>query len=320
MPEKAATPPTADPRIAALLAAFCCILWGSAYPAIKLGYAYLSIATDELPAKFLFAGFRFLLAGLIVLALARSRGSSIAIRGRGLTARVLGLGLAQTGLQYAFFYIGVANTSGAKASVVNSLGSFFSAILAHFIYADDRLNPRKSLGCLLGFAGVLAVNWSGDLLFNWKLGGEAFVAIAAFVLSAASLWGRSLSRRIDPVVLTGWQLATGGLALVALGYACGGSLGPFSLNAALDLVYLALLSSVAFTIWTVLLRNNKVTSITIFNFLIPVSGVALSALILHDAIFEWRYLAALIAVCFGIALVNLGGGKKTRIKAPSSPA
>ena len=313
-PNRTAYPRTSDPRIAALLAAFCCLLWGSAYPAIKTGYSLLSIAVDDLAGKFLFAGYRFALAGLIVLVIVGISGKSVAIRGRGNVLQAIGLGLAQTGLQYAFFYVGVANTSGAKSSVVNSMGSFFSVLLAHFIYADDRINVRKALGCLLGFAGVVAVNWSGDLLFDWKLRGEGFVIIAAFVLSAASLWGRHLSMRLDPMVLTGWQLFTGGVALIGAGLAMGGRIGPFSLAAALDLVYLALLSSVAFTIWTILLRNNKVTSITVFNFLIPVSGVALSALILHDAVLEWRYLAALLAVGGGIALVNSGGRRSMMAK------
>ena len=299
-----------DPRLASALAAFCCLLWGSAYPAIKTGYELFAIGTADIPAKLLFAGLRFAAAGVIVLAYCLVTGKSIAVRGKGEALRILGLGLAQTAIQYTFFYIGVANTSGSKSSVVNSTSTFFSAILAHFLYADDKLSRRKALGCAVGFLGVLAINWSGELLFEWKFMGEGFVVIAALVISAAPLWGRKLSRRIDPMVLTGWQLLSGGLILAGAGAALGGDLGPWSLGAGLDLGYLALLSSVAFTIWTILLRDNKVTAITIFQFLIPVSGVLLSALFLGDSILEWRYLAALIAVSAGIVLVNSGAAKK----------
>ncbi len=300
-------PPTANPRVAAALAGFCCLLWGSAYPAIKTGYALFGIGTADVPSKLLFAGIRFAAAGAIVLAIALASGRSLALRGRTDALRVLALGLVQTALQYAFFYVGVANTSGSKASVVNSTSTFFSALLAHFLYTDDRLNRRKALGCLVGFAGVVAVNWSGDLLFDWKLEGEGFVVLAGLVISAASLWGRHLSQRIDPMVLTGWQLLAGGTALTALGAAAGGSFGPVGLAGFLDLAYLAVLSSVAFTVWTMLLRDNKVTSVTVYQFLVPVSGVALSALALGEGVLEWRYLAALAAVSAGIVLVNAGG-------------
>jgi drug/metabolite transporter (DMT)-like permease len=311
MTQRPPAPRSSDPLTAALLAAFCCLLWGSAYSAIKIGYELLSIASGDLAGKFLFAGCRFVLAGLFVLAIAKVSGRKLALGGWSEILSVAGLGLVQTGLQYSFFYVGLANTSGAKASVMNSMGSFFSAILAHFLYRNDKLDLRKTVGCILGFAGVVAVNWSGDLLFDWRLDGEGFIAISALVFAAASLWGRRLSMRIDPMVLTGWQLLTGGSSLAVMGFALGGQLGPFSLAAILDLVYLATLSAVAFTIWTILLRNNKVTSITVFYFLIPVSGVILSVLVLGDSVFEWRYLVALAVVSGGILLVNMGGKRKT---------
>ena len=53
-----------------LSAAFCCLLWGSAYPAIKSGYEIFQIATDDIPSKIVFAGYRFLFAGLLLLLLA----------------------------------------------------------------------------------------------------------------------------------------------------------------------------------------------------------------------------------------------------------
>src|SRR5690606_6429065 len=50
------------------LATLCCLLWGSAYPAIKGGYALLGVAASDTAAQMLFAGWRFLLAGVILLA------------------------------------------------------------------------------------------------------------------------------------------------------------------------------------------------------------------------------------------------------------
>lgn len=45
------------------LATLCCLLWGSAYPAVKIGYVLFDI--DTTGAQVLFAGYRFSLAGII---------------------------------------------------------------------------------------------------------------------------------------------------------------------------------------------------------------------------------------------------------------
>src|SRR3546814_20482177 len=68
------------------------------------------------------------------------------------------LGLTQTGLQYIFFYVGLSYTTGVKASILNATGTFFSVLLAHFIYKNDRLSHNRILWCLVGFVGVMAVN------------------------------------------------------------------------------------------------------------------------------------------------------------------
>ena len=54
-----------------------------------------------------------------------------------------------------FFYIGLAYATGVKSSIMNATGTFFSVLLAHFIYKNDRLSFNKALGCMIGFAGVL---------------------------------------------------------------------------------------------------------------------------------------------------------------------
>ncbi len=63
------------------------------------------------------------------------------------------LGATQTALQYVFFYIGVANTTGVKSSIMNSTVTFFSVILAHYIYKNDKLSMQKIMGCIVGFIG-----------------------------------------------------------------------------------------------------------------------------------------------------------------------
>lgn len=293
------------PHVVLVLATLCCLLWGSSYPSIKTGYALLGIALHDVPSKLVFAGYRFLIAGACLLLLARLLGKPVFRLDRAKLGRLTLLGLAQTALQYVFFYIGLAYTSGVRASILNATTTFFSVLLAHFIYRNDQLSGRKSLGCLLGFGGVLVVNLNGSgLAGGFTLHGEGFIVIAAFVLSAASIYGKHVSGGMDAMVMTAWQLAIGGLALLAGGYVSGGTAGDMSLAPALLLMYLALLSAAAFTLWSLLLKYNPVGMVSVYAFLVPVFGAALSALFLGETVLEWKNLAALVLVCVGVWMVT----------------
>ena len=294
-----------DRKVVVALALLCCLLWGSSYPAIKSGYAWFGIAADDVPTKLVFAGWRFLWAGLVLLALSLVTRKSVWGLGKGAARQLVVLGLAQTTLQYVFFYIGLAYTTGVKGSIMNATGTFFSVLLAHWIYHNDRLSHAKLWGCLVGFSGVMVVNLGrGSFDLDFTLLGEGFVVIAAFVLAAASIYGKQVSQRMDSVVMTGWQLAIGGAALLAIGWASGGALSGFSVASTVLLVYLALLSSAAFSLWSLLLKHNRVSQITIFNFTVPIFGAVLSAIFLGEVLLEWKNLLALVLVCCGIWLVT----------------
>ena len=294
-------------------ATLCCLLWGSSYPAIKSGYELFHIATNDIPSKVVFAGYRFVFAGLLLLLLALAQRKPI---GR-LSPRQFGqltiLGLTQTTIQYTFFYIGLAYTTGAKGSIMNATATFFSVMLAHFIYQNDKISYNKALGCILGFAGVMIVNFNSGLQdFHFVWNGDGFVVLAAFILSAATLYGKRISQKVDPMVMTGWQLAIGGVMLVVGGYITGGTLAVPSVKAAAILGYLTLLSSVAFALWSLLLKYNRVSMIAPFNFLVPVAGTVLSAIFLGENILEIKYVVALVLVCSGIWWVNKVSEKQAR--------
>jgi drug/metabolite transporter (DMT)-like permease len=84
----------------------------------------------------------------------------------------------------------------------------------------------------------------------------------------------------------------------------GGGIHFASAKAVGIMAYLAMLSAVAFTLWTVLLKHNSVGKIAVYNFLNPVFGVLLSGVLLGENIFSPRTVAALALVCAGIYVVN----------------
>lgn len=294
----------ARPGSVMLLASFCCLLWGSAYPAIKEGYRLFAIGSHDVPTQMLFAGVRFTSAGLILLAVSALIGWKLLLPMKEWLP-VSVLGLTQTALQYVFFYIGMANATGAKSSIINGTGTFFSVILAHFIYRNDRLSHRRIFGCMVGFTGVAAANYGPSILQpDFTLAGEGSIMLAAFILSAATIYGKRISGRINVIVMTGWQMTLGGLVLSFAGFLTGGHLHGFTPVSLALLAYMALLSSLAFGLWSTLLKFNPVGRVVIYNFLVPVFGVALSAIFLQEAVFAWKNLVALVLVCAGIWLVT----------------
>ena len=292
-------------------AVLCTALWGSAAPCVKKGYALFAIAAGDSFSQLVFAGWRFTLAGLLVLLVAKGMGHRI-VPVRSEWKPILWISLFQSMLQYVCYYIGLSATTGTKGSVLSGTQTFFALLFAHHFLANDKLNRRKTLGCLCGFAGVLVLGLGG--LHGFQLRGDGLVLLSAASAGAGALVSRIFTPGRDPMLLTGWQLLLGGLLLGGIGAAGGGRLGAVSLPGALLLAYMVMLSAAAFTIWTALLGRFPVGKVTLFGFLIPVFGTLFSALVLGEQIFTLRNLAALALVSGGIAVANYVNEGKSSAK------
>lgn len=288
-----------------LIAIIATLLWGSAYPSIKVGYSLFNISTNDIGGKLLFAGYRFFLAGLFVLIYEVFLvNKNIKISKRDLKEVTI-LGILQTSLQYLFFYIGLAYTLGSIGSILNSIGTFISIILAHFIYKNDKIDNRKILGCIVGFLGLILVNLDGSTIsLKFSFLGEGFIIIAAILSSISSIYSKKITENKSASLVTGYQLAIGGIILIIAGYIYGGNLTNISLNGLILLIYMALLSSVAFGLWSQLLKYNKISTISVYNLLIPIFGTLLSGIILKENIYSFNKIISLVFVTLGIYLVN----------------
>ena len=290
-----------------LPAVLCTALWGSAAPCVKRGYALFSVAADAPFSQLVFAGWRFALAGLLVLLVTGLKGRRIVPR-RDEIKPILCISLFQSMLQYVCYYIGLSGTTGTKGSVLSGMQTFFALLLAHFLLPNDKLTRRKTLGCICGFAGVLALGLGG--LDGFDLAGDGLVLLSAVSAGAGALVSRIFTPGRDPMLLTGWQLLIGGWFLLTVGTLGGGALGTVSLGGVLLLGYMIALSAAAFTIWTALLGKFPVGKVSLFGFLIPVFGTLFSALVLGEDILTVRNLTALVLVSGGIAVANSAAKQK----------
>ena len=305
-------------------ALICCMLWGSAFPCVKVGYGLFGVDTSSYSSLILFAGIRFTLAGVLVLAFGSALQRKFLLPKRKNIWRVAVVALFQTAMQYTFFYIGLANLTGVKSSVLNGLGVFFTIIAACFIFRTERFTLIKLAGCILGFGGVLVMNLDG-LNFEFSLTGEGFIIFSGLSAAMAAGFVKVFSKHENTTTLCGWQFFCGGLALVIIGAATGGSIRPTSGASFAMLFYLAFLSACAFTLQGYLLKYNPVSKVAVFKSTNPLFGALFSAIILGETeqLLHYTTLIALALVCGGILIINLLGEKrllhaKAHLNAPAA--
>ena len=86
-----------------------------------------------------------------------------------------------------FFYIGLANTSGVKASIIEGVNVFISILVASLIFHQERLTTRKMAGCLIGFAGVVLVNITGGIDMAFTFTGDGFIVLSTIAYAFSSV-------------------------------------------------------------------------------------------------------------------------------------
>lgn len=286
-----------------------CGLWGSAYPCVKIGYELFGITGSDVASRLVFAGTRFTIAGIMVVV-----GVSIAQRRALLPAKhdlgAIGiLALFQTVLQYFFFYGGLSHAAGVTSSIIGAAAYFFAILFAALIFKTENLTRKAVIGCTIGFAGVVLVNLggSGDAAFSFALNGEGFILLSSVAGAISTCFIAVLGRTHDSVLLSGWQFVTGGVVLLGCGLAMGGHLVPTSPAPTVALIlYMGFISAMAYTLWSRLLAANPVSRVSIFGFMTPVFGAAMSAVLLGetDAVNPLFALIALALVSAGIVIVN----------------
>jgi len=285
-----------------LLAILACLLWSTAFVGVKIGLQYAK--------PFGFAGIRFMISGLILLPFT---GGILRYFGiiRANFQRILILALIQTFIAYAFLYFGMTLVPGALAAIVIGASPLIFAVVAHVMMHDDKITLPKMVSMLIGFTGVAIIGVSRQ---PWQSAGlTEFIGI--FILLAGSTSGAIgnvlVSKdgiRIPPLVLNSAQLFLGGLMLFIISLILEGSpVKAYPLEYYFALIYLSILSAVAFSIWFYLLKKPgvKVSSLNLWKFIIPVLGAVIAWIVLPDEKPEISAIIGMVFVTLSILSFNL---------------
>ena len=297
-----------------LTAIFCCVLWGSASPAIKIAYELFRIGPDDTASRIMLAGARFMIAGVMTIVFGSLIARKPLVPKKESVKNIVLLSIVQTVCQYFFFFMSLANTSGVRGSIINASGNFIAILFAVYIFRFEKMTLKKLMGCLVGFAGILLIMGGGRALLSGgrvTLAGEGAMIMADIFYAASTCMIKIFSKAENPVVLSGYQFFIGSIFLIIIGALMGGSLTFYSTSCVLNLVYMGFISAGAYTMWGVLLKHNPVSRVAILGFINPVMGVLLSALFLGEGkeAFSLSGLLALLLVSAGIVIVNMAEKK-----------
>lgn len=282
-------------------------LWGSLYPCIKIGYRELHINTSSIPDILAFAAIRFTVCGALVTLYSffvRKKAPPLNVRSVFVIAAV---GLFSVVLHYSFHYVGLTLTDSSKTAIIKQTASLIYVCFAFLFFKDEKFSVFRILGALIGFTGIVAINWSaksisfssGDLLI---LGASCFTVVA-------NVLTRTFLKSTSPFYITGISQLSGGVILLIAALALGASFPVWSLKGALIFVYICAASIASYTLWYTVLSKNELSNLFIIKFAEPLFACAFSALFLGENIFRWQYAAAFLLISVGIVIAEKSNRK-----------
>jgi drug/metabolite transporter (DMT)-like permease len=277
-----------------------CIVWGSTYLAIRVGVAHIP--------PFLFAGVRFLTAGVLLGGFALWRGERLPR-----SPRVWALLTLLGGL---FFLGGNGGVVWAEQFVPSGLAAIYVVTVALWTAAFDaiipggksKLNGRVIAGLLFGFLGsMMLVGVTPDELVHADLAGPLALIFGSASWALGTVYGKRLGLKVPVNLSSATQMFAGGALMLGAGLTAGeavpAQVAPEAIWAFLYLV--AFGSILTFTAYTYLMRNASPTVVGTAAYINPIVAVLLGWLILDEPITA-RTLLAMAIILSSVLLIQLG--------------
>lgn len=299
-----------DKRKAIIFTIIAMFLWGSATPTIKITYDELAVPVTDTGLKIFVAGIRFLMAGIITLLFAiifnKNDIKNIKLNWK----FVIVLGILQTCIHYIFFYIGLSNTLGVKSAIIEASNSFIVVLISLLLIPGDKVSGRLIISLILGTAGIIITNAGGGIGdTSFKLTGEGFIIMATTVNALCSVLVRKYGQNQNSYFLTGFQFIIGSIILIIIGLTTRNGSLTFTNKGIILLIYSAILSAAAFTIWTMVLRYHSASEFGIYRLFIPIFGSILSIIFLKEQFTVYLAIGMILVLSSSIVL-NLNRDSK----------
>jgi drug/metabolite transporter (DMT)-like permease len=286
-------------------------LVGPSFVFIKLGVAEMSPFT-------LVAG-RISLAAIVLFTLLKLRRGRLPPWGA-IWGHLAVSGFFSAGLPFLLFAFGELHVTSALAGVINGFTPIVTAILAHFLISDERLDLSRTLGVGIGVGGFALLLFP-ELLkssINGDPSGVMLIGLAACSYAIAMVYNRKFLRHLPSLVAPtgGLLIASCYLIPLALIFAPFSQTAPLTYKGVIAVLELSLIgTSCFFALYYRILRTSGATFVAMSNYLLPFFGTLLGVFFLHERISWTSYLAAGFIV-LGMMFVN--GTLKLPSRKPST--
>ncbi len=214
MTDRGADPPQAGATKNAALAEVSLLL---AVFFVGMDVVSVKYALEGFP-PLVFMPFRYVLAGLLLLAFLRLFGRNAGAKlGRGDLLALAGLGLVGIAVNYLGYTVGLSLTTGSNAALIIATAPVWGLLLG-IVLGLERGSWMGALGLGLAISGVALVVGGGLGSEGASVGGDLLVCVSAFSWGAYTVLSLPVLRRLDPLVVGGWTMLLGGLAALPLAF------------------------------------------------------------------------------------------------------
>lgn len=276
------------------------LLWGTLFPAVKLGYgAYNIVTTGDI---LFFAGVRFTVCGALICLYSFITDKASYKDVKNAFIPVLLSGLFAIILHYSFTYSALKLTDSSKTAILKQVGLLFYVCFSSLFFKDDKLTVKKLIGVLLGFVGIVAINTNTDgISFNI---GDALIIAASFCTVFSNVISKKVFETVSPITSTGISQLFGGIVLLVIGNHMGGGMDFAFDKSAFVMVYICFASIFSYCIWFTVVKYGELSKLFIVKFAEPVFACVFGAILLGENIFKVQYLLAFLLIASGIYVSN----------------
>ena len=286
------------------LYALLCVIWGSTWLVIKIGYGGLG--------PFNVASLRFFLAGLLLALMMPLLGAQWP-RGRVEWALVVWLGLVLFAGDYGLIYWAEQWLESGLTAILFATLPLITIVFAHLYLKGDRITGRKLAGTLLAFGGVVALFGDHVRLDANRTGPMIAIIASAVCAAAAGVASKRHGTTLHPAALNAPAMIVGAAALLAASVVNGdGYALPHDLGAWAAIAYLAIAGSViSFLGYFSLLKTWSVTSLSFISVFTPAIALFLGFIFLDERPTLWTALGTVL-ILGGVILALTRGGSRGR--------
>jgi len=288
------------------------LVWGSSF-------VFTKIAVQNLPPA-LFAGIRFVTAGVLLAIIARTYGGShlpsTRIEWRHVTIAGFFMVFVSNGLNiWAIQYI-----PSNESALLNGTSAFWIAGLGVFGRRGHPLTRWAILGLVIGFIGAVLMLIPKGPVFSKGSLAQLGVLTACASWSLGTLYYRNIHTQLSSMMFMALQMSMGGLMLLGLALARGDSMHwPPNAPGIIALCYLTFLSSgLAYTAYGWLTMNTTPALISTYSYVNPAIAAILGWLVLHEHL-SGMQLVGMAIIIIGVGILTLPGGSLTDPKTLAEP-